>query len=130
MLKLKSFGHINIVVDNMDEATQFYRESLGAVPVQSLVMNMPGHCLLTPIMSSPYSYTSITGAHWCIGIQISQPHEIVTLSDVGRPTRAHHRRVPDRGSGTALQYPVNQNALECDTGRPFPAGLGLRVQAQ
>ncbi len=32
-MKLKSFGHISIVVDDVDRATQFYRESLGAVPV-------------------------------------------------------------------------------------------------
>ena len=33
MLKLKSFGHINIVVDDIDRATDFYQKSLGAVPV-------------------------------------------------------------------------------------------------
>jgi len=36
MLKLKSFGHINIVVDNLDTATRFYQASLGAIPVQEL----------------------------------------------------------------------------------------------
>jgi methylmalonyl-CoA/ethylmalonyl-CoA epimerase len=33
MMKLKSFGHINIVVDDVEGATQFYRDSLSAVPV-------------------------------------------------------------------------------------------------
>ena len=33
MIKLQSFGHINIVVDDVDRATEFYRASLGAVPV-------------------------------------------------------------------------------------------------
>jgi maltose O-acetyltransferase len=33
MMKLTSFGHISIVVDDVDRATQFYGESLGAVPL-------------------------------------------------------------------------------------------------
>jgi methylmalonyl-CoA/ethylmalonyl-CoA epimerase len=32
-MKLQSFGHISIVVDDVDRATQFYGRSLGAVPV-------------------------------------------------------------------------------------------------
>lgn len=33
MIKLKSFGHINIVVDDTNTATQFYQNTLGATPV-------------------------------------------------------------------------------------------------
>jgi methylmalonyl-CoA/ethylmalonyl-CoA epimerase len=36
VMKLTSFGHINIVVDDIDKATQFYQGSLGAVPVQDI----------------------------------------------------------------------------------------------
>lgn len=34
MITFTGFGHINIVVDDIDKATAFYRESLGAIPVQ------------------------------------------------------------------------------------------------
>lgn len=34
MLEIVEFGHINIVVDNIDEATQFYQNLLGAKPIQ------------------------------------------------------------------------------------------------
>ena len=34
MVKFKSLGHINIVVDDLDKATAFYHEALGAEPVQ------------------------------------------------------------------------------------------------
>ena len=36
MIKLKGFGHINIVVDDINKATQFYQDSLGAIPVQEV----------------------------------------------------------------------------------------------
>ena len=39
MMKLTSFGHINIVVDDIDKATQFYQGSLGAIPVQDIAIS-------------------------------------------------------------------------------------------
>lgn len=36
MIKLKGLGHINIVVDDIHKATQFYQDSLGAIPVQEV----------------------------------------------------------------------------------------------
>lgn len=34
MIQFDTFGHISIVVDNIEEATEFYRELFGAVPIQ------------------------------------------------------------------------------------------------
>ena len=34
MIQYDSLGHINIVVDNIERATEFYAEAFGAVPVQ------------------------------------------------------------------------------------------------
>jgi methylmalonyl-CoA/ethylmalonyl-CoA epimerase len=36
MMKLQSFGHINVVVDDLNAATQFYQECLGAIPIQDV----------------------------------------------------------------------------------------------
>lgn len=34
MIQFDTLGHINIVVDDIEEATEFYRELFGAVPIQ------------------------------------------------------------------------------------------------
>jgi maltose O-acetyltransferase len=54
MIKLKSFGHINVVVDDLDKATRFYQASLGAIPVQELAhFKNPGFARAAGFLANP-----------------------------------------------------------------------------